>query len=336
MKKVVALGEVLLRLSTKDYLKFSQAIEMNADYGGSELNVLTGLSNFGMQSEMITRLPANDIAETALMQMRKYNVGTNHIVKGGDRLGLYFLEKGASVRGSKIIYDRAYSSFAQIERGMIDWEAAFKDATWFHWSGITPGVSQGAADVCMEAIEVASAMGLTISTDFNYRANLWNYGKTPGEIMEKMVAKCHVILAGDYASKQYFDISPEGNSEKELQESLCKKLKTRFPSAEKIIITNRKNISALHNTWSAVMFDGSSLLESTAYNITDIVDRIGAGDSFMGALIYGLNHFDNQKALDFAVAASCLKHTIYGDANLVSKEDVEDLMNGNTSGRVKR
>ncbi|WP_417444935.1 PfkB family carbohydrate kinase [Joostella sp.] len=336
MKKVVALGEVLLRLSTKDHLKFSQAIEMNADYGGSELNVLTGLSNFGMQSEMVTRLPANDIATTALMQMRKYNVGTSHIVKGGDRLGLYFLEKGASARGSKIIYDRAHSSFANIEKGMIDWKSVFKDATWFHWSGITPGVSQGAADVCMEAIEVASQMGITISTDFNYRANLWNYGKTPGEVMEKMVAKCHIILAGDYASKQYFDITADGTTEAELQESLCKKLRARFPSSDKIIITNRKNISAMHNIWSAVLYDGNKMLSSKSYDITDIVDRIGAGDSFMGALIYGLNNYDDQKALDFAVAASCLKHTIYGDANLVSKEDVAQLMAGDATGRVSR
>ncbi|WP_335964420.1 sugar kinase [Galbibacter sp. PAP.153] len=336
MKKVVALGEVLLRLSTKGHLKFSQAIELNADYGGSELNVLTGLANFGMQAEMVTRLPENDIAQTALMQMRKYNIGTKHILKGGKRLGLYFLEKGASVRGSKIIYDRAHSSFADIEKGMIDWETVFKDAAWFHWSGITPGVSQGAADVCLEAIEMATDLGLTVSTDFNYRANLWNYGKTPGDIMEKMVSKCHVILAGDYASKQYFNIVPDGDSEEKLQQSLCEKLKQHFPNSKKIIITNRKNISALHNKWSAVMYDGEKMRSSQSYDITDIVDRIGAGDSFMGALIYGLSHYNDQKALDFAVAASCLKHTIYGDANLVSKEDVENLMGGDTSGRVNR
>ncbi|QLE03037.1 sugar kinase [Galbibacter sp. BG1] len=336
MKKIVAFGEVLLRFSTQGHLKFSQAGAFNADYGGSELNVLTGLANFGMQAEMVTRLPDNDIALSALMQMRKYNVGTHHIVKGGDRLGLYFLEKGASVRGSKIVYDRAHSAFAQIKKGMVDWKEVFKDASWFHWSGITPGVSQGAADACMEAIGVATEMGLTISTDFNYRANLWNYGKTPGEIMENMVAKCHVILAGDYASQQYFNIVPEGENEKALQASLCNKLKARFPLAQKIVITNRKNISAMHNLWSAVLYDGNKLIESTSYEITDIVDRIGAGDSFMGALIYGLNHYNDQKALDFAVAASCLKHTIYGDANLVSKEDVESLMGGDTSGRVKR
>ncbi|MCM5663095.1 sugar kinase [Galbibacter mesophilus] len=335
-KKVVAFGEVLLRFSTQGYLKFSQAEAFNADYGGSELNVLTTIAHFGMQTEMVTRLPENDIAQTAIMEMRKHNVSISYIARGGDRLGLYFLEKGASVRGSKIIYDRAHSSFANIEKGMIDWKEVFKDATWFHWSGITPGVSQGAADACMEAIEVATELGLTISTDFNYRANLWNYGKTPGEIMEKMVSKCHVILAGDYASEQYFNIVPQGTSEKELQKSLSEKLKIRFPNCQKIVITHRKNISAMHNVWSAVLYDGKELIESTSYDITDIVDRIGAGDSFMGALIYGLNHFEDEKALNFAVAASCLKHTIYGDANLVSKEDVVNLMDGDTSGRVKR
>ncbi|GLB48037.1 sugar kinase [Neptunitalea lumnitzerae] len=336
MKKIVALGELLLRLSTKDYLKFSQVNEFNADFGGSELNVLTSIAKFGLPVEFITRLPKNDIGESALMEMNKYKVGTGHIPMGGDRLGIYFLEKGASIRGSKIVYDRAHSSFSTIQKGMIDWKEVFKDANWFHWSGITPGVSQEAADVCMEAIEVANEMGLTVSTDFNYRANLWKYGKTPQEIMEPMVAKCHVVLAGDYASKQYFDIDPEGTTEKELLISLCEKLRNRFSSIQKIAITNRGSISASHNTWSAVLHDGTTLHESESYNITHIVDRIGAGDSFMGALIYGLNTYDDATALNFAVAASCLKHTIYGDANLVSKEEVENLMGGDQSGRVQR
>ncbi|GLB53414.1 2-dehydro-3-deoxygluconokinase [Neptunitalea chrysea] len=336
MKKIVALGELLLRLSTKDYLKFSQVNEFNADFGGSELNVLTSIAKFGLPVEFITRLPKNDIGESALMEMNKYKVGTDFIPMGGDRLGIYFLEKGASIRGSKIVYDRAYSSFSTIKKGMINWKEVFKDANWFHWSGITPGVSQDAADVCMEAIEVANEMGLTVSTDFNYRANLWNYGKSPKEIMEPMVAKCHVVLAGDYASKQYFDIEPEGTTEKELLVSLCEKLKDRFNSIQKIAITNRGSISASHNTWSAVLYDGKQLHESESYNITHIVDRIGAGDSFMGALIYGLNTYDDATALNFAVAASCLKHTIYGDANLVSKEEVENLMGGDQSGRVQR
>lgn len=336
MKKVVAFGEVLLRFSTTGHLRISQSNAFNADYGGSELNVLTSAANFGMNCEMVTVLPNNDLGMAAIMQMRKFHIGTKHIPLEGERLGLYFLEKGASVRGSKIIYDRAHSSFSQIKPGMINWEEVFHDAAWFHWSGITAGVSQGAADVCLEAIEIANKMGLTISTDFNYRANLWNYGKSAGEVMEKMVSHCHIILAGDYASRQYFDIQAEGDTMDLLNRSLCDKLKQRFPVAQKIIITHRENISALHNKWSAVLFDGEKLLKSQSYDITDIVDRIGAGDGFMGALIYGLNHFEDQKALEFAVAASCLKHTIYGDANLVSTKEVLDLMEGDATGRVQR
>jgi 2-dehydro-3-deoxygluconokinase len=336
LKKAITLGEILLRFSPKNYLKFTQVNEFNADYGGSEFNVASSLANFGMETEFITRLPDNDIGKSALIQMRKHNVCTNHVVIGGDRLGIYFLENGASFRGSKVIYDRENSSFATIKKGMIDWELVFKEANWFHWSGITPGISQDAADVCLEAIKVASRLGITISTDFNYRANLWNYGKSPSEVMEEMISYCDVILAGDYASKEYFDITPIGVTEKELQLSLCNMLMDRFPKVKKIAVTNRGNINALHNTWSAVLHDRVNLYESLTYDITFIVDRIGGGDSFMGALIYGLNHYDDQKALDFAVAASCLKHTIYGDANLVSKEEVENLMNGNLSGRVSR
>src|SRR5690606_24464684 len=262
MKKVIALGEILLRFSTTDHLRISQSNAFNADYGGSELNVLTSAANFGMDCEMVTVLPNNDLGMAAGMQMRKFNIGTKFIPKAGERLGLYFLEKGASVRGSKIIYDRAHSSFSQIKPGMINWEDVFKEASWFHWSGITAGVSQGAADACLEAIEVAYKMGLTISTDFNYRANLWNYGKSAGEVMEAMVSKCHIILAGDYASRKYFDIHPDGDTADELNKSLCDKLKARFPIAEKIIITHRDNISALHNKWSAVLYNDGELLKS--------------------------------------------------------------------------
>ncbi|TRZ46201.1 sugar kinase [Robertkochia solimangrovi] len=336
MKKVVALGEVLLRLSTKDFLKFAQAGEFNADFGGSEFNVVASAANFGMKAGFVTRLPDNDIGKCALMEMNRFNVDTDNVVFGGDRMGIYFLEKGASIRGSKIIYDRKNSGFASLEKGMIDWEKTFEGATWFHWSGITPGVSQGAADVCLEGLKAAREMGLTISTDFNYRANLWNYGKSPSEIMEEMVGLCDVVLAGDYAASQYFGIEVSGKDEGERQMSLCDQLRKRFPALKSIAITTRGNISALHNTWSAVIDVEGMRYASSTYDITHIVDRIGAGDSFMGALIYGLNHFDPQKAIEFAVAASTLKHTIYGDVNLVTHQEVEALMGGDTSGRVNR
>ncbi len=336
LKKVITFGEVLLRLSTPDYLRFSQSSNFNADYGGSELNVATSLVQFGMEAEFVTRIPNNDIGFSALSLIKKLDVGTDFIVKGGDRLAIYFLEKGAAMRGSKVVYDRAFSSFSTLKKGMINWEEVFENAGWFHWSGITAGISQDTADVCLEAIEKANEFGLTISTDFNYRQNLWNYGKSPGEIMEKMVALCDVILAGDYASQQYFNIIPEGNSEADLQLSLCKKLSERFSKAKKIAITNRVDSSASQNMWSAILYNGKTIKISKTYEINYIVDRIGAGDSFMGALIYGLHHFDDQKALEFAVAASCLKHTIYGDANLATVAEVEKLMNGDGSGRVVR
>lgn len=336
MKKIITFGEVLLRLSTPEYLRFTQAVNFNADYGGSELNVASTLVNFGMDAEFVSRIPDNDIGKSALMHIRKNGVSTNFINSGGDRLGIYFLEKGASMRGSKVVYDRAFSSFSTLKKGMINWEEVFKNASWFHWSGITPGISQDAADVCFEAIEVAHKLGLTVSTDFNYRANLWDYGKSPKEIMIKMVSLCDLILAGDYAAKQYFNLNPQGNSETELQVSLCEKLKLLFPKVKKIAITNRIETNASQNKWSALLYDGTNLLRSKVYDIPFIVDRIGTGDSFMGALIYGLNNFDDQKALEFAVAASCLKHTIYGDTNQISREEVEKLLSGDGTGRVIR
>ncbi len=344
MKKVVTFGEIMLRLSTPNFLRFSQTNTYDALYGGGESNVAVSLSNFGIPNEFVTRLPMNDIGECAMMELRKRGVGTNHIIYGGERLGIYFLETGAVSRGSKVIYDRSYSSISTIEPGMIDWRSVFKDACWFHWTGITPAISEGAAEVCKEAIEIANEMGITVSTDLNYRAKLWNYGKDPGEVMSELVSGCDVILGNEEDAEKYFHIEAElvnvTNGTTVISDaylSVCEQLMVRFPRAKKVITTLRGSISASHNTWSGVLFNGEDFLTTQTYDITHIVDRVGGGDSFMAGLIYGLlTYEDDQRALDFAVAASCLKHTIFGDPNLVTVEEVEKLRKGDASGRVSR
>lgn len=345
MKKIVTFGEIMLRLAPKNNLRFSQATEFDVIYGGGESNVAVSLANYGLPVEFVTRLPKNDIGECALMEMRKRGVGTEHIIYGGDRLGIYFLETGAVSRGSKVVYDRAHSAIAEIKKGMINWDEVFKDAHWFHWTGITPAISQGAADACLEAVEAASRLGLTISTDLNYRAKLWKYGKEPEEIMTKLVEYCDVILGNEEDAEKHFGIHPEGldvtkhghDVTAEAFLSVCKQMMAKFPRAKKVITTLRGSISASHNSWAGVMYDGKQMYKSPTYQITHIVDRVGGGDSFMGGLIYGLNAYDDdQKALNFAVAASCLKHTIYGDANLVTVDEVEKLLGGDASGRVAR
>ncbi len=346
MNKVVTFGEIMLRLAPQGFLRFSQANSFNAIYGGGESNVAVSLANYGVPVDFVTRLPKNDIGQCALMEMRKRGVNTDNIVFGGDRLGIYFLETGAVSRGSKVVYDRANSAMAEIEAGMIDWEKVFDGASWFHWTGITPAISQGAADACLEAVKVASEMGITISTDLNYRAKLWKYGGEREAIMTELTSYCDIILGNEEDAEKHFGIKPEGvnvqteghNVKAEAFLSVCKQMMQKFPRAKKVITTLRGSISASHNTWAGVLFDGKKMYETTQYQITHIVDRVGGGDSFMGGLIYGLLKYpeDDQNALDFAVAASCLKHTIYGDANLVTLEEVEKLLSGDASGRVSR
>ncbi len=345
MKKIVTFGEIMLRLTPPNNLRFSQANSFDVIYGGGESNVAVSLANYGLPVEFVTRLPKTDIGQCALMEMRKRGVGTRHIAFGGERLGIYFLEIGAVSRGSKVVYDRAHSAIAEIQKGMIDWDEVFADAQWFHWTGITPAISQGAADVCLEAIQAANRLGITVSTDLNYRKKLWKYGKTPAEVMPELVAGCDVILGNEEDAEKHFDIHPKGmdvtqghSMDAAAYESVCTQLMTRFPRAKKVIITLRGSISASHNSWAGVLYNGNELLNSRTYQITHIVDRVGGGDSFMGGLIYGLVTYEgeDQKALDFAVAASCLKHTIYGDANLATVDEVEKLMGGDASGRVSR
>lgn len=344
--KIVTFGEIMLRLATPGHLRFNQATEYSATFGGGEANVAVSLANYGLDTEFVTRLPKNDIARACEMDLHKYNVGTRHVVYGGDRLGIYFLETGAVARASKVVYDRAHSAISEIGRGMIDWDEVFKDARWFHWTGITPAISAGAAEVCLEAIEAANRLGVTVSCDLNYRKNLWKYGKTASEVMPQLVAGSDIVLGNEEDCEKVFGIKPEGfdasrtNGEVNAAEfeSVCRQMQQRFPRAKKVIITLRGAINADHNTWGGVLFADGTLYQSRRYDITHIVDRVGGGDSFMGGLIYGLLTYpgDDQRALDFAVAASCLKHTIYGDFNQVTVEEVEKLMSGDASGRVAR
>jgi 2-dehydro-3-deoxygluconokinase len=334
----------MLRLATPDHQRFTQVSTFCASFGGGEANVAVSLANFGLQAEFVTRLPKNDLGQSVMMDLRKHNVGIQHIIQGGDRLGIYFLETGSVSRPSKVIYDRANSSIAAIKTGMINWNEVFEGASWFHWTGITPAISEGAAAVCLEAIKAAKQKGLTVSTDLNFRKNLWKWGKSAGEVMPELVKHCDIILGNEEDAEKVFGIKPEGadvsagNVRAEIYKSVCVRLMQQFPAARKVIITLRGSINADHNTWSGVLYDGKKLFEAPVYHITHIVDRVGGGDSFMGGLIYGLLSFsgDDQKALDFAVAASCLKHTIHGDFNLVSVQEVEQLMKGDGSGRVIR
>ena len=346
MPRVITFGEIMLRLSTPGYLRFGQARQFDATFGGGEANVAVSLANYGIDAAFVTRLPDNDIAKACIKDLRSYGVDTSKIVFGGDRVGIYFLETGAVARPSKVVYDRAGSAIATIQPGMIDWKKVFEGADWFHWTGITPALSQGAADVCLEAIKAANALGVTVSCDLNYRKNLWKYGKTAGEVMPALVEGCDIILGNEEDADKVFGIKPEGFDvtatggaiDQGRFRSVGEQLMKRFPRAKKVIITLRGSINANHNTWGGVLWDGAKLYESPRYDITHIVDRVGGGDSFMGGLIYGLLSYpgDDQKALNFAVAASCLKHTIFGDYNQVTVAEVENLMKGDASGRVAR
>ena len=336
----------MLRLATPDNLRFQQSNMLSATFGGGEANVAVSLANYGVEVDFITRLPQNDIAAACVGELRRYGVDTSQIIYGGERLGIYFLETGAVARPSKVVYDRAHSSISTIEPGMIDWDKALEGADWFHFTGITPAISASAAEVCLEACRAANRLGVTVSCDINFRKNLWKYGKTASEVMPSLVECCDVILGNEEDAERVFGIKPEGfdaaatggEVEQAAFESVCRQMMQRFPRAKKVIITLRGSINANHNTWGGVLFDGEKLYSSPRYDITHIVDRVGGGDSFMGGLIYGLREYkgDDDRALRFAVAASALKHTIYGDFNLVSVAEVENLMKGDGSGRVSR
>ena len=342
--RVVTFGEIMMRLSPPGYQRFGQARSFDLVYGGAEANVAVSLANFGLAVDYVTRLPENDLGNACIQFLRQFGVGVDKIVRGGDRLGIYFLEMGAMQRSSKVIYDRAHSAMATIEKGMIDWKAVFADVGWFHWTGITPAISAGTAGVCLEAVQTAREMGLTVSCDLNYRKKLWKWGKQPGEVMPELVGYCDVAIGNEEDADKVFGIkAPEtdvtaGRVDAGKYRYVCDELAKRFPNLRTIAITLRGSISASHNTWSGVLWDNRRFYSGPLFDVTHIVDRVGGGDAFMAGLIYGLRaHADNpQRALDFAIAASCLKHSLFGDFNIVTVDEVEKLMGGDVSGRVSR
>lgn len=338
MSDVITFGEIMMRLATPGYLRFDQAPVLEMTFGGGEANVAVSLANFGRSASFITKLPGNEIAQRAINELRGLGVGVDKIVRGGDRIGIYFLETGASQRASKVIYDRAGSSIAQIQSGEVDWKAVMSGAKWFHWTGITPALSDSAAAVVREACQAAKAAGLTVSTDLNYRKKLWSKKKAQ-EVMTGLMEFVDVCIANEEDAESVFAIKgsevTSGKIEHDHYVSVAKQLVERF-GFKKVAITLRESISASRNGWSAMLFEGSEGLFSRKYEI-DIVDRVGGGDSFAAGLIYALLRGDhNQKAIEFAVAASCLKHTISGDFNRVSLAEVETLAGGDASGRVQR
>ncbi len=342
--RVVTFGEIMMRLSPPGHQRFTQAASFDVVFGGGESNVAVSLAHFGVPVEFVTLLPPNDIGEACLQSLRRFGVGVRHVLRRGERLGIYFLEHGAIQRASKVIYDRAGSAFSTVEPGLIDWRSALQGASWFHWTGITPATAPGPAAVCLEGVRAAKEHGLTVSCDLNYRANLWKWGRPAGEVMEEIVGLSDVAIGNEEDAAKVFGIHPRatdvagGTLDAGRYREVCERLVAKFPGLRIVAITLRGSRSASHNTWSGVLWNEGAFFQGPDYDLEPIVDRVGAGDSFVAGLIYALKAYpgDCQRALDFAVAASALKHTIVGDFNLVTVAEVERLMAGDRSGRVRR
>lgn len=334
MSKIVTFGEILMRLSPPSHLRLSQAKSFDLYYGCAEANAAASLAKFGHQVKFVTSVPQNDLGESSISMLRSFGIDPV-ITYQGKRLGIYYFEQGASERPGKVVYDRENSSFSLLRKGMISWEDIFKNASWFHWSGITPSLSIELADLCQEALETASNMGLTISADLNYRPTLWQYGKNPHEVMPNLVKYCDLLLGGIDETEKVLGISYDQN---ETTEVVFSKWMTTFPKLKNIVSTRRIKANASSNGLSAMFWDGKKLYKSQKYYVSHIIDRIGAGDAFMAGIIHGMITWPNnrQMALEFAVAATCLKHAISGDINLSTVQEVEALMNGIGGGRVSR
>ena len=342
MAEFLTIGEIMLRLKTPGHERFFQSPTFEATFGGGEANVAVALSNFGLNTGFVTALPDNDIGEAALRELRSFGVDTTHIRRSGSRIGIYYLETGANQRPSKVLYDRANSSIAQVAPGDFDWNTIFEGAKWLHITGITPALSQSASDLSFEAIKAAKKKGLTVSCDFNYRGKLWKYGQSAVEVMTELVRYVDVGIANEEDCQKSLGVTVDvdiqsGDLEMKKYEALSQEMMEEFPNLTIMAITLRESHSADQNGWSACLRDSDGFHSSQHYEITDIVDRIGGGDSFASALIYALESYDDtQEALEFAVAASCLKHSIAGDFNRVSVSEVRNLMSGDGSGRVQR
>jgi 2-dehydro-3-deoxygluconokinase len=339
---VLTFGEIMLRLKTPEHLRFFQSPVFEATFGGGEANVAVSLCNFGIDADFLTVLPENAIADACIGELRRFGVGTEKIIHGPGRMGIYFLETGANQRPSKVVYDREGSSIAQTVVGDIDWETAFIGVDWLHVTGITPALSQGAADLTLQGLRLAKEKGITVSLDLNYRKNLWKYGKTAQEVMPEIVRFVDILIANEEDCQKALGIETavdveSGELDTEKYRLLTESVLEKYPNVSRIAITLRESESADSNGWSACMNNGSEFLLSRRYEIRDIVDRVGGGDSFSAGLIYGLRSFETDaEALEFAVAASCLKHSISGDFNRVSVTEIRALMGGDGSGRVQR
>ncbi len=340
MKRIITFGEIMLRLAPEGYMRFVQADTLGATFGGGEANVAVSLSNYGMDAAFVTKLPSHDIGQCAVNSLRKFGVDTSSIVRGGDRVGIYFLEKGASQRPSKVIYDRAHSSIAEADPSDFDWKEIFKGADWFHFTGITPALGDNVADICLEACKEAKKQGLTVSCDLNYRKKLWSREKA-GKVMAGLMEYVDVCIANEEDAGDVFGIHAAntnitgGKISEEGYKDVAKQLSDRF-GFKKVAITLRSSISANDNDWAAMLYENGEYYFSKSYRM-HIVDRVGGGDSFGAGLIYAtLSEMKSQEIIEFAVAASCLKHSIEGDFNLVSVAEVNQLAGGDGSGRVVR
>ena len=339
-KRVITFGEIMLRLAPEGYYRFVQANSFGATYGGGEANVAVSLANFGIDTAFVTKLPAHEIGQAAVNELRKFGVDTSRIVRGGNRIGIYFLEKGASQRPSKVIYDRAHSAIAEASPEDFDWNEIFQNADWFHFTGITPALNDTLAAICLDACKKAKELGLTVSCDLNYRNKLWSREKA-GQVMSELCKYVDVCIANEEDAADVFGIRAantdvtKGTVSHEGYKDVAKQLAGRF-GFSKVAITLRKSLSASDNNWAAMLYDGTEFYFSKKYAV-HIVDRVGGGDSFGGGLIYAcLNQYDPQSAIEFAAAASCLKHSVEGDMNMVSVSEVQKLAGGDGSGRVQR
>jgi 2-dehydro-3-deoxygluconokinase len=349
---IATFGEIMLRLTPPGFERLLQTPHLTATFGGGEANVAVGLAQLGVRSRYLTVLPANVLADTFLGELRRFGVDDSQIVRGPGRMGIYFVETGANQRPSKVLYDRENSAIALAKPGDIDWNSALKDATWFHISGITPAISSSAAELALESVHAAKRLGLQVSCDLNFRKNLWKWGKTAGEVMPELMKMTDVCIANEEDCQNcinvHVDIDVEsGNLEREKYHELCERVLATYPSVKMLAVTLRESKSASANGWSACLYDGTDFVLSRRYDITHIVDRVGGGDSFAAGLIYGLTQFgpadlsaadlkSKRDALEFAVAASCLKHSIPGDFNRFTAAEVKALVDGDSSGRVQR
>lgn len=340
--KILTFGEVMLRLKSPGQERFFQSPAFEATFGGGEANVAVSLANYGLDAAFLTLLPENDIADACIRELRGFGVDTSRIVRGKGRVGIYFLETGASQRASKVVYDREFSSIAMGKKGDICWDNAFEGVSWLHITGITPAISESAKDLSLEAVKEAKNREIIVSCDLNYRKNLWKYGVPASDVMKELVKYVDVVIANEEDVQKALGITTDvvvesGELDRAKYKALGDKVLKTYPNVSMIAITLRESKSADWNGWAACLNDGEHFYESKHYEIRDIVDRVGGGDSFAGGLIYGLNKYnDRQLALEFAVAASCLKHTVPGDYNRVSVKEVESLMGGDGSGRVQR